>query len=120
MDKELINKYKDLFLKKSKTTESDWEASSKWNFFSADDLSLSNEGWFTYAVDNKNNIFYIGSLFYNGDDRNDTNNAFIYLKQFAKRKNCKKIIFWTARNGKIWKRRFKNMKITGWRMEASL
>ena len=116
----IINKYKDLFLEKSKTTESEWEASSKWNFHSPDGSFDLNEGWFTYAVDNKNNIFYIGSLFYNGDDKDDTNNAFIYLKQFAKRKNCKKIIFWTARDGKIWKRRFKNMKITGWRMEASL
>ena len=112
--------YKDLFLEKSNTTESEWEASSKWNFHLLDGSFDLNEGWFTYAVDNKNNIFYIGSLFYNGDDRGDTNNAFIYLKQFAKRKNCKKIIFWTARNGKSWKRRFKNMKITGWRMEVSL
>ena len=116
----IINKYKDLFLEKSKTTESEWEASSKWNFHSADDLFLDNEGWFTYAVDSKNSIFYIGSLFYNTEDKSDTDNAFIYLKRFAKRKNCKKMIFWTARNGKLWRKRFNDMKITGWRMEVNL
>ena len=116
----IINKYKDLFLEKSKTTESEWEASSKWNFHSPDGSFDLNEGWFTYAVDNKNNIFYIGSLFYNGDNRDDTDNAFIYLKRFAMKNNCKKMIFWTARNGKLWRKRFNRMKITGWRMEVNL
>ncbi len=120
MNKEIINKYKDLFLEKSKTTESEWEASSKWNFHSPSGSFDLNEGWFTYAVDSKNNIFYIGSLFYNTEDKSDTDNAFIYLKQFAKRKNCKKMIFWTARNGRLWRKRFNGMKITGWRMEVSL
>ena len=120
MNKDVLNKYKDLFLKKSNTTESEWEVSSKWNFYYSNDLSLDNDGWFTYAIDGKNSIFYIGSLFYNADGKEDTNSAFIYLKQFARRKNCKKIIFWTARNGKLWERRFKNMKTTGWRMEVSL
>ena len=116
----IINKYKDLFLEKSKTTESEWEASSKWNFHSVGDSFDLNEGWFTYAVDSKNNIFYIGSLFYNGDNRDDTDNAFIYLKRFAMKNNCKKMIFWTARNGKLWRKRFNGMKITGWRMEVNL
>ena len=120
MDKEVINKYKDLFIEKSNTTEGEWDLSSKWEFHSPSDYFDFNEGWFTYAIDNKNSIFYIGSLFYNGNDKKDTNRAFIYLKQFAKRKDCKKIIFWTARNGKLWKRRFKEMKVTGWRMEVGL
>ena len=120
MDKEVINKYKDLYFKKAKSNETEFQSTLNMRFHSTEDFPECNEGWFTYAIDNKNSIFYIGSLFYNGNDKNDTNRAFIYLKQFAKRKDCKKIIFWTARNGKLWKRRFKEMKVTGWRMEVGL
>ena len=116
----IINKYKDLFLAKSKTTESEWDATSKLKFYFSDDLYLDNEGWFTYAVDIKNNIFYIGSLFYDAEDKDNTDNAFIYLKQFAKRKQCNKIVFRTYRNSKIWQRRFKDMKINSWVMEVSI
>ena len=118
MNTALANKYKDLFLKKSNTTEGEWDVASKWKFHSPSDYSDFSEGWFTYAA--KNNIFYLGSLFYNGDDRDDTDNVFKYLKSFAMKNDCKKIVFWTARNGKVWERRFKNMKTTGWRVEISL
>ena len=120
MDKEFVNKNKGLYLEKSKTTDIDWDGTSRYPFFSTDNFPGCNKGWFTYRIDDANNIFIIGSLFYSGNNRESTNNAFGFLKQFAKRKNCNKIKFYTSRNGKIWERRFKDMKITGWRMEVDL
>ena len=120
MDKEVVNKYKGLYLEKSKTTDTDWEGTSSYPFYSTDDFPGCNEGWFTYKIDDVRNIFIVGSLFYNGNDKDNTDNAFTYLRKFAKSKNCNKIVFYTSRNGKIWERRFKNMKVTGWRMEVSL
>lgn len=118
----IVNKYKDLYLKKSKTTEEEWFLSSKWRAYypTNNDFSDCNDGWFTYAVNNKNNTFYIGSLFYDSSSTKNTSKAFSFLRKFAKKRNCKKIIFYTARNGKIWERRFKDIKITGWRMEVKL
>ena len=120
MNKEVINKYKDLFLKKSKTTEAEWNITSKLNSYSTDEFPGCNKGWFTYTVDSNDKIFYIGSLFYSKNDKINTDNAFVYLKQFAKRKQCNKIVFRTYRNNKIWQRRFKDMKINSWIMEVNL
>jgi len=120
LDKEFVNKNKGLYLEKSKTTDTDWDGTSRYPFYSTDNFPGCNQGWFTYKVDDVNNVFILGSLFYAGNNRESTDNAFVFLKQFAKRKNCNKIKFYTSRNGKIWERRFKNMKVTGWRMEVSL
>ena len=115
-----VNKYKDLFLKKSNTTKAEWDKSSEWPIFNGNNFPQINEGWFTHAIDRKNGIFYIGSLFHSGNNRDITDKAFVSLKELAKSEGCKTIVFNTARNGKIWERRFKGMKITGWRMEIKL
>jgi len=117
---DVVNKYKDLYLKKSKTTEEDWDHTSKMHMFNAANIPNVNEGWFTYCINRKDSIFSIGSLFHAKNDKHATDRCFVFLKQLAKKEGCKKIVFYTSRNGKIWERRFNDMKTTGWRMEVKL
>ena len=120
MDQRIINKYKDVYLKKSKTNEYHWSQTSKWPFHSLDKFPNCKEGWFTYMIDENEKVFYVGSLFYNGNNKDSTDNALKHLKKFAKDKNCNKMIFYTARDGRVWEKRFKDVKIKSWTMEVSL
>ena len=59
-------------------------------------------------------------MFWDTQDIKDSNEVWDNIKDFAKRHRCTKIQFTTKRDGKIWERRFKDMKVLQWKIEANL
>jgi ribosomal protein L31E len=50
----------------------------------------------------------------------ESNEVWDNIKDFARRHKCTKVQFSTKRNGKIWERRFTDMKTIQWKIEANL
>jgi len=79
---------------------------------------MDDRGWVEYEV--IRNIFWINTFFWDTKGIKESNKVWSDVKAFAKRHNCNKIQFTTRRDGKVWERRFKEMKVIQWKVEANI
>lgn len=74
------------------------------------------EGWADFDV--YDDILWIRTAYCG--NREDTKEAWEEIKELARSMNCKKIQFTTKRDGKVWERIFKDMKVVQWKIEVEL
>jgi len=80
--------------------------------------NLGERGWIEYEI--IGSLFWIRTMFWDTKDMKETHEVWNNIKDFAKRHKCIKIQFTTKRDGKLWERRFKDMKTIQWKIEADL
>ena len=59
-------------------------------------------------------------MFWDTQNIKESNEVWNDIKDFARRHKCIKVQFTTKRDGKLWERRFKDMKVLQWKIEADL
>ena len=74
--------------------------------------------WVEYDI--SGDTFWIRSLLHTYENREESQEAWEELKDFARSKGCKKIQFTTSRNGSAWTRLFKDMKVIQYKLEINL
>jgi len=94
----LMMKYLDMYLLKSKDTAKDFIAPDEPYEYQT---YLVDKGWVEYMV--MDNIFWIRTAF---NINNDTMEHWDNIKEIAKSCGCEKIQFTTKRNPKVFERRF--------------
>jgi hypothetical protein len=109
----VVAKYLRKYLYKSQDTKEDLFNDSQGIVYSIDD-----KGWIEYTV--IRNIFWINTMYLDFKDFKTSNQVWADIKKLAKINGCNKIQFTTKRNGKLWERRFKDMKVVQWKIEAKV
>ena len=103
------------YLEKSKDTIDDFHNDP--GIFT--DLKEPNLDWLDYKV--YDDIFWIRTL-YKGKNTSRAESVRIWekIKDLAKSLGCDRIQFTTKRNGKVWEKLFKDMKVVQWKIEVEL
>jgi hypothetical protein len=109
----VVIKYLKRYLNKSQDTKEDLFNDSQGVIY-----AIGDDGWVEYTV--VGDIFWINTMYYDFKDFKTSNQVWSDLKKLAKLNHCTKIQFTTKRNGKIWERRFKDMKVIQWKIEVTL
>lgn len=109
----VVFKYLREYLKKSKDTKEEF-----FDDFQGTIYSLGDRGWVEYIV--IGNIFWIRTMYWDTKSLKESNDVWEDIKNFAKMHKCTSLQFTTKRDGRLWERRFKEMKVVQWKIEAKL
>ena len=102
------------YLKKSKDTLEEFK-SNPGVFTSLNEKSLD---WLDYEI--YGDVFWIRTIHGKSEDKKECMHIWNKIKRFARKLGCSKIQFTTKRDGKVWERLFKDMKIIQWKLEIKL
>lgn len=107
-----VAKYVKRYLDKSKDTKEELTADGGIVY------DLGDRGWVEYEVIGP--LFWIRTMYWDTKDNIETQEIWSDVKKFAKLHGCTKVQFTTKRDGKLWSKRFKDMKVMQWKIEASI